>query len=115
VPVAELNEGNGRGGPDAAAARAVLAQLAQRLGSAGAVSALMAKVTVLSDAELAPETARREQRGLNHVSGYTKQQILKLAAAARVQTDWFHLRAMLLTISALAWLRFTYILRCRCE
>ena len=40
-------------------------------------------------AELAPEVKDREKRNLNHVSGYTKQQVMKLASAARIRTEWY--------------------------
>ena len=76
--------------PDAEAARALLAEVVARTGGEGSgVAALVALVRVVADGDVAPETAQREKRGLNHVSGYTKQQIVKLAAAQLVTTEWY--------------------------
>lgn len=48
------------------------------------------KVKFVADADLAPELAPgRTKRGLNHVAGYTTQQIMKLAAADLVPTQWY--------------------------
>ena len=74
--------------PNATTVRLLLSSIARRGGSS-ALDALVAKADVVNDAELAPEVARREERGRNHVSGYTKQQIMKLAAAARVSTEYY--------------------------
>ena len=74
--------------PNATTVRLLLSSIARRGGSS-ALDALVAKADVVNDAELAPEVAQREERGRNHVSGYTKQQIMKLAAAARVSTEYY--------------------------
>ncbi len=74
--------------PDREPVLGLLAKIAKLAGSS-TVDAFLKKTVVVSDRELAPEAHGREARGLNHVSGYTKQQIMKLAAAARLRTEWY--------------------------
>lgn len=74
--------------PDTDQVSTLLAEIAKLAGSPS-VDALQKKTVVAADKELAPEVFGREARGLNHVSGYTKQQVMKLAAAARVRTEWY--------------------------
>ncbi len=74
--------------PDRDPVLGLLAEIAKLAGSP-TVDAFLQKTVVVGDKELAPEVYGREARGLNHVSGYTKQQIMKLAASARVRTEWY--------------------------
>jgi hypothetical protein len=74
--------------PDTDGVRKLLDEIA-KLAASPRVDALQKKTSIIGDNELAPEVFDREARGLNHVSGYTKQQIMKLAAAAKVRTEWY--------------------------
>jgi hypothetical protein len=74
--------------PDVTGVRQLVASIA-KLAASAKLDALLAKAVVIADAELAPEVEDREKRDLNHVSGYTKQQVMKLASAARIRTEWY--------------------------